>query len=158
MKTYPFILIVIKLYWLALLILIGGLAYPLKDALWPIENTEIANSINLPTSEKTMIAPELVAEIKLGKTLFRNNCGTCHNRNMKADMTGPALAGVKERWSDYPITDLYSWIRNAPKMVEEGHPKAVEVFNKYEKRQMSSFNNFSEDDVIAILAYVESVK
>ncbi len=158
MKTYPFLRIVIRLYWLALIILIGLMAYPIKDILWSTENANIVNIANVSTSEGPPIAPELIAEIKLGKTLFKANCGTCHNRNMKSNMTGPALAGVKERWSDYPITDLYSWIRNSAALIKSGHPKAIEVYNEYNKASMTSFNSLTDEDAAAILTYVESVK
>ncbi len=62
------------------------------------------------------------ADSGAGKELFRNNCAACHNKDMKSDMTGPALGGVQERWADYPIEDLYSWIRNSQALVESGHP------------------------------------
>ena len=32
-----------------------------------------------------------------GEALFKANCASCHNRNMKDDLTGPALGGVEER-------------------------------------------------------------
>lgn len=158
MKTYPFIRIIIRLYWLALIILLGLLVHPLYDIIWPIapnNGTLVAELSDIKTSANP---PELTTEIKLGKDLFKNNCGTCHNRNMKTDMTGPALGGVTERWNDYPKEDLYNWVKNALKMVEEGHPKAVEVYNKYNKMPMPAFNKFSDTDVEAILTYVESVK
>jgi len=158
MKTYPFLRLIIRLYWLALIILIGLLVSPVTPILWPDERSTIAEIANLPANEMASIAPELATEIKLGKTLFKGNCGTCHNRNMKSNMTGPALRGVRERWSDYPITDLYSWIRNSAGLIEKGHPKAIEVFNEYKKVPMTSFNALSDEDAAAILTYVESVK
>ena len=48
----------------------------------------------------TLMAQE--ANIAEGNTLFKNNCASCHNKNMKDDLTGPALGGVEERWADYP--------------------------------------------------------
>ena len=40
----------------------------------------------------------LTAQVDLaeGKELFRGKCATCHNKNMKQDLTGPALGGVEE--------------------------------------------------------------
>ena len=60
---------------------------------------------------------------KLGKVLFKNNCASCHNKNMKDDLTGPALGGFQERWADYPKEDLYSWIRNSQAMISSGHQR-----------------------------------
>ena len=77
---------------------------------------------------------------------------------MRSNMTGPALAGVRERWSDYPIEDLYSWIKNSAGLVDTGHPKAVEVFTTYNKMPMPAFNKLTDEDAAAILTYVESVK
>ena len=37
-----------------------------------------------------------------GKSLFKANCAQCHAKNMKSNLTGPALGGVEERWADYP--------------------------------------------------------
>jgi len=99
----------------------------------------------------------VIADADAGKTLFRNNCGTCHNKNMVAAMTGPALGGVQERWSDYPIEDLYSWIKNSTALIESGHPRAVQVYNDNNRALMQAFPNLSDKDVTDILAYVDGV-
>ena len=59
-------------------------------------------------TEKIEIPPSIL----LGKNLFKNNCGSCHAKNMKAKMTGPALAGVEERWNGNR-ENLRAWIRNS---------------------------------------------
>ncbi len=97
------------------------------------------------------------ADIEAGKTLFRNNCAACHNKNMKDDLTGPALGGVDERWSEYPREDLYDWIRNSQKMINEGHPRAVELWEEWKPNLMNNFLNLSDQDIENILAYVEGV-
>ncbi|MDP4710067.1 MAG: cytochrome c class I, partial [Saprospiraceae bacterium] len=73
----------------------------------------------------TGYAQEGAPDLDAGKTLFRNNCGQCHARDMKSNLTGPALGGVEGRWADYPKEDLYSWIRNSQGMINAGHPRAV---------------------------------
>jgi len=92
-----------------------------------------------------------------GKTLFRNQCATCHNRNMKDNMTGPALVGTQARWAAYPKEDLYNWIRNAPAMISAGHPRAVELWNQYKPNQMQAFPNLTDAQIDNILAYVDGV-
>ena len=91
-----------------------------------------------------------------GKTLFRNYCATCHNKNMKDDLTGPALGGVEERWADYPQEDLYSWIRNSQALIASGHPKAVELWNEWEPTVTTNFN-LTDEQIANILAYVDGV-
>jgi len=63
--------------------------------------------------------------VESGKTLFRNYCATCHAKDMKTDLTGPALSGTEDRWADYPREDLYGWIRNSQAMIAAGHPRAL---------------------------------
>ena len=92
-----------------------------------------------------------------GKELFRANCATCHNKNMKADMTGPALGGVEERWADYPKEDLYAWIKGSQALIQNGHPKATELWAQWKPNIMQNFGNLSDAQIDNILAYVDDV-
>lgn len=94
------------------------------------------------------------AAIKEGKTLFQNNCGSCHNKNMKDDMTGPALGGVEERWAAYPRQDLYDWIRNSQAQINAGHPRAVELWGQWKPNLMNNFPQLTDVQIDNILAYV----
>ena len=74
------------------------------------------------------------AAINAGKALFKTNCASCHNRNMKDDLTGPALGGVEERWADYDREDLYKWINNSQAMIAQRSstpPKAGPVRSSF---------------------------
>ncbi len=94
------------------------------------------------------------AAVNAGKVLFKSNCAQCHNRNMKDDLTGPALGGVEERWADYDQADLYAWIRNSQALVQAGHPRATEVFNQWNKVAMQPFPNLTDDDIANLLVYI----
>lgn len=94
------------------------------------------------------------AAVNAGKVLFKSNCAQCHNRNMKDDLTGPALGGVEERWADYDQADLYSWIRNSQALVQAGHPRATEVFNQWNKVAMQPFPNLTDEDIANLLVYI----
>ncbi len=107
--------------------------------------------LNLPVEGLAQVSADA------GNTLFRNQCASCHNRNMMQDMTGPALGGVAERWASYPQEDLYAWIRNSTAMVGTGHPKAVEVYNAWNKSIMPPFLNLSDDDIASLLLYIDGV-
>jgi mono/diheme cytochrome c family protein len=95
------------------------------------------------------------AAVDAGKTLFRNNCAACHNKDMKSKLTGPALGGTQERWANYPEADLYSWIRNSQAMISSGHPRAVELWNEWKPTVMNSFPNLSDGDIANILVYIK---
>jgi len=92
-----------------------------------------------------------------GKDLFRINCAQCHAKNMRTNATGPALGGVEERWADYPREDLYAWIKNSQNLVAEEHPRAVEVFNEWNKVAMQAFPNLTDENIESILLYVNDV-
>ena len=97
------------------------------------------------------------ANVEEGKVLFRNQCATCHNRDMKSKLTGPALGGTEERWADYPREDLYSWIRNSQAMISTGHPRATQLWNEWKPVVMNNFLNLSDQEIENILAYVQFV-
>lgn len=105
--------------------------------------------------EVSVQAPAPPPAFKLGKTTWNaNGCGSCHNKTMKDNSTGPALGGVTARWNDYPREDLYAWIRNSQKLVADGHPRAVEVSNKY-PGVMSNFTSLTDEEIDGLLAYIE---
>ncbi|MDQ3140612.1 MAG: c-type cytochrome, partial [Bacteroidota bacterium] len=95
--------------------------------------------------------------IEAGKASFKNNCATCHNKNMKDNLTGPAIGGSVERWASYPKEDLYNWIRNSQKMIASGHPRAVELWAQFKPTVMTAFPNLSDEEIESILMYVDGV-
>lgn len=90
-----------------------------------------------------------------GKELFTANCASCHAKNMKDKLTGPALGGSQARWGDDKA--LYSWIRNSQALIASGHPRAVELWNQYKPVLMNSFTSLKDDDIASILLYIEDV-
>jgi len=90
-----------------------------------------------------------------GKELFTANCASCHAKNMKDKLTGPALGGSQARWGDDKA--LYAWIRNSQALIASGHPRAVELWNQYKPVLMNSFTSLKDDDIASILLYVEDV-
>jgi len=94
------------------------------------------------------------ADANLGKELFKANCASCHNKNMKDDLTGPALGGVQERWAGREKI-LYSWIRNSQIVVASGDAYSVGLYNKWNKSVMTNFPNLKDDDIANILEYID---
>lgn len=88
-----------------------------------------------------------------GKELFVANCATCHNKNMKDKLTGPALAGVQAKWGDDKA--LYSWIRNSQALIASGNPNAVAIWNEYKPVIMNAFPNLTDEQIASILLYVD---
>lgn len=88
-----------------------------------------------------------------GKALFSQNCASCHA--VHKNLTGPALAGVEDRWSEK--NNLYAWIRNSQAFLKTGDKYANDLYLRYNKTQMNAFPALTDADIDAILAYIKSV-
>lgn len=90
-----------------------------------------------------------------GKTLYARNCMACHPNNSKGVVSpAPNLLGVQMRWNDYPKADLFNFIRNSQKMIQEGHPKAMKVGNQW-GGVMTAFPDLSDEDIVSLLHFIE---
>ena len=100
------------------------------------------------TNESADLDP---AAVEQGKTLFATNCTVCHAISDR--VVGPALAGVTERRT---TPWLVQFIKNSQKLIQSGDSEAVALYNEYNKVQMPSFDYFSDEEVMSILAYIEN--
>jgi hypothetical protein len=73
---------------------------------------------------------------------------------MKSKSTGPALGGVQDRWEDEGL--LYAWIRNSQKVIADGDAYANSLFNEYGKSVMTSFPQLTDEDIAALLTYIDT--
>ena len=108
----------------------------------------------LLTASAPLLAQPTIEE---GKSLFTANCAACHAKDMKSKLTGPALAGMEERWADYPREDLYAWIRNSQALIATGHPRATELWNEWKLTLMNNFPGLTDDQIEGIILYVNDV-
>jgi mono/diheme cytochrome c family protein len=88
-----------------------------------------------------------------GKALFSANCASCHAVHKK--LTGPALAGVEDRWPNKE--HLYAWIRNSAAFLKTGDAYANNLYNEYNKTAMNAFPNLKDAEIEALLTYIKSV-
>jgi len=147
----------VQLCWCALALCLWIFADILRHNL-SADNSIASTRVACGLVNSTPKLPEENIEIyKEGKKLFKNYCASCHNKNMKDDMTGPALSGVEERWKDYPKEDLHSWIRNSQKLVSEKHPRAISLVQEWNNVVMTSFPNLSDEDIEGVLLYIEAL-
>jgi len=93
-----------------------------------------------------------LAKAQDGKALFNAKCASCHA--IEKQLVGPALKGVEDRWDDKKM--LYDWVRNSAAVIKKGYPRAVAVYNEYNKVQMTAFPELKDQDIDAILTYINS--
>jgi len=91
---------------------------------------------------------ELVSQ---GEVLFKENCKSCHA--VHSIEVGPALKDVSKRrdakW-------LAAWIRNSSLVIASGDKYAVDLYNKFNKAQMTPFPTFKDQEITAVLAYIDA--
>ena len=88
-----------------------------------------------------------------GKTLFQTNCASCHQVYKK--LTGPALAGVEDRWGA-DRKKLHGWIHN-PAGFAKGDAYAANLIKEYSPTLMTAFPTLSDKEIDAVLDYVKTV-
>lgn len=92
------------------------------------------------------------AAIAAGKTLFEQNCASCHNLTAETS-TGPGLKGIHERRT---IEWLIPWVKNSQAVIASGDKYAADLYAKYNKVAMTAFPSFSDAEIKSIFAYVKS--
>jgi len=131
-------------------LLFGGFAAGLKDY------KEKKQPLGCGTVSEIDDYIEKDSEIWLGQELFKANCASCHAKNMKADLTGPALGGSIKRLNNDTIAYL-SFVQNSGAYIAKGHDKRiVQLYEDHERSVMQAFPNLTKEDIKAIIAYIET--
>lgn len=88
-----------------------------------------------------------------GKQIFEQNCSSCHK--MDGKLVGPPLLDVVEtqgrEWTQ-------KWIYNSQLLIEEGDNHANEIYNEYNQMAMPSYSFLAEDELSALVDYLEGWK
>ena len=128
------------------LLVVTGLKNVMINIRPPVSADEIsAETGNLPS-------PAIVYNVK-GKDLFNTNCSSCHIINKT--LLGPALAGISSRVPDKQ--QLYKWIRNSQSVLATGDTYFNDLYTRYNKVAMTSFPQLTDEDIEAILEYIEQM-
>lgn len=93
-------------------------------------------------------AQEIEGDAANGKSLFNSNCASCHKLDKK--LIGPALGGVTTKRD---MEWLVAWIKDNAALRSSGDGEAVAIFNEFNGSVMPAFPQFSDQDIIDILAY-----
>lgn len=91
-------------------------------------------------------------EISAGQQLFMQNCLQCHY--VEKEKIGPALRGFMVHW-DNDTARVRAFIRNAPEVIKSGDPRAVAVYEQYNKTLMTPMPHLSDAQIDQIIEYIE---
>jgi mono/diheme cytochrome c family protein len=92
------------------------------------------------------------AAVSAGKALFEGNCKACHRVDRK--LVGPALKGVYDRTPS--IDWIKSFVHNSSAVIASGDQYAVNLYNEFNKTQMTAFPSLKDADIMNILAYIKA--
>jgi mono/diheme cytochrome c family protein len=88
-----------------------------------------------------------------GKTLFINNCASCHAKSMTEPLTGPALIDWKQYLNDEK--ELLFYLHNPKKYPKKRMNHAFrEMRELYTSARCTAFPSLTETDVAALAAYI----
>ena len=102
-----------------------------------------------PAENNTIVIDTAI--IKAGERSFNANCSGCHN--FKQDGIGPQLSGITTQASEDWITQF---IKNSQQMIASKDERAIQVFNKYKKAVMPSFETLPNNELHALYAFIQS--
>ncbi len=91
------------------------------------------------------------AEYGAGEKLFKANCGSCHKPDK--DMTGPAVAGAKERWDGKG--DVHAWIKDSQGYIKSGNAHAKQLFEDHNKIVMPP-QPLTDAEIDQVLYYADN--
>lgn len=85
-----------------------------------------------------------------GKKIFRTYCSSCHSTHQ--EIYGPMLGSISKKRTE---PWLIAFIQNSQEVIRSGDPYAKALFEKFNNQVMPSFKELSEEDIKAILYYLE---
>lgn len=82
---------------------------------------------------------------------FENKCSSCHTIG-QGDLKGPDLKGVEgRRKADW----LVEFIQSSYTLIQKGDPEAVEIFQKYQQKEMPD-QRLTREEILKIIDFIAS--
>jgi len=95
--------------------------------------------------------PDTLQYSKEAKALFTANCAACHHP--VKDATGPALQGSLLRCPDSAW--LKAFVKNSQQMIKRGDKYSADLFTKWNKTEMPSFEQLTDKEYNLLLEYMK---
>jgi mono/diheme cytochrome c family protein len=71
------------------------------------------------------------------------------------DAAGPKLRGAVARWNNDTVK-LKSFIRNAPALIQQGEPLAIQAQKRANGNIMPAFSNLSDEEISQVINYIQN--
>ncbi len=119
-------------------------AHKTYDTFLEAKKERTAGELKVNAEERKIIVRTDAESIKRGKNIFEKSCSFCHDPYSEKVMMGPGLKGVLEN------TVL-------PATKNEATPENIIKQLKNPFKQMPSFSHLQEDEVSAILSFLNTL-
>ncbi len=97
------------------------------------------------------------ADLALGKALFKMECAMCHHKNMKDDLTGPALGHTLKTWNNQ-IDSIKAYLHNPQQFLATTQMSHVkEVHERFGRMVHPAYEDLTDEEFQAILAYTQKI-
>jgi len=150
MNNWNLLLLLIKILVVSVLILLIGFSFPgIEKEIFDKNKAVGCGTVSYGFSSRHD------ADLEIGKMLFKNNCASCHAKNMVSDMIGPALSRAIERF-DYDTIAFGAYLREPIHYLSVSNDERLqELHLKYNKVIKPSFLNLSDEEIVNIIEYIE---
>ncbi len=114
----------------------------------------LTSGILLALSTGLLVAQPLrdsLALVDEGKQLFETYCSPCHG--VHREIVGPMLASITRKRSREWLS---RFIRDSQTVIDSGDVYASYLFRSYNQQVMPSFRMLSQENITAILQYIEA--
>lgn len=99
------------------------------------------------------IHPGMEVLYKLGKTTFRNYCGSCHAKDMGSELTGPALGNSFERWNSDTL-QWGNWVQNSQMCLDTTkNDYARRLWTDWQPVVMTAFPSLTDEEIRGLITY-----
>jgi len=99
-----------------------------------------------------LVKPFTLMSNEIGKTLFKENCASCHE--FGRILTGPDLTNItQKRTNDW----LFNFIKNSEKMIAEGDEEAIKIYNDFKQVKMPP-SSLSDSEIVVLINYLRNYK
>lgn len=95
--------------------------------------------------------------LAIGKRLFKENCASCHSKNMKDDLTGPALEGAILRFNQ-DTTKFANYIHNQELYLKTSYDQRVlSIHKNFGQIKKPKYEELNMNEIKSIITYIEAI-
>lgn len=151
----------VNLFLSLVLLLLGTVVAGLLYSLFyseTISEEETAGFCGVSSTFKRGLIENDSINYSVGKITFGNLCASCHNKNMKDNMTGPALSGVIARFKNDTLA-FGEYVKNSCQYLLSHKDERLHALHaEYEGIIHPNYPMLSSNEIKSLVVFIEARK